>query len=100
MPASLHSIRFPGETTEYREARDRLLEAEIALRRQTEEVAALRRTLPLGGPLKEDYVFTEGAADINDSITVRETRLSELFSPGKDTLVLYSYMFGPQMAAP
>lgn len=100
MPASLHSIRFPGETAEYREARDRLLEAEIALRRQTEEVAALRRTLPLGGLLKEDYVFTEGAADINDSITVRETRLTELFSPGKDTLVLYSYMFGPQMAAP
>ena len=100
MPSTLHSTRFPGETIEYREARDRLLEAEVALRKQTEAVAAMRRTLPLGGPIKEDYVFEEGAADINDSTTARKTRLSELFSPGKDTLVLYSYMFGPQMAAP
>lgn len=100
MPASLHSIRFPGENTEYREARDRLLEAEVALRKQTEAVAAMRRSLPLGGLLKEDYVFDEGAADINDATTVRKTRLSELFSPDKDTLVIYSYMFGPKMAAP
>src|SRR5262249_31220825 len=92
--------RFPNETPEYREARDRLLEAEIALRRQTETVAAMRRALPPGGPLKEDYVFEEGAADINDSTTVRKTHLSELFSPEKDTLVIYSYTFGPQMAAP
>jgi len=54
MPSTLHSTRFPGETIEYREARDRLLEAEVALRKQTEAVAAMRRTLPLGGPLKED----------------------------------------------
>lgn len=100
MPASLHSTRFPGETTEYREARDRLLEAEMALRKQIEAVAALRRTLPLGGALKEDYAFEEGAADINDATATRKTRLSELFSPGKDTLVVYSYMFGPQMASP
>ncbi len=100
MPASPHSIRFPNETTEYREARDRLLEAEMALRKQTEAVAAMRRALPPGGLLKEDYVFEEGAADINDSTTIRKTRLSELFSPGKDTLIIYSYMFGPQMASP
>lgn len=100
MPASLHSIRFPNETPEYREARDQLLQAEIALRRNIEEVAALRRKLPLGGTLPEDYVFEEGAADLNDSSTVRKTRLSELFSPKKDTLVLYSYMFGPEMKAP
>lgn len=100
MPDSLHSIRFPNETNEYRDARDRLLEAEMALRKQTEAVAALRRALPLGGQLKEDYVFEEGPADINDSTSTRKTRLSELFSPGQDTLVLYSYMFGPQMAAP
>ncbi|HEY7405084.1 MAG TPA: DUF899 family protein [Candidatus Angelobacter sp.] len=100
MPASLHSNRFPNENPEYREARDRLLEAEMALRRQTEAVAAMRRALPPGGLLKEDYVFEEGAADINDSTTIRKTHLSDLFSPGKDTLVIYSYMFGPQMAAP
>ena len=100
MPGSLHSIRFPNESTEYREARDRLLEAEMALRKNIEEVAALRRKLPLGGAIPEDYVFEEGAPDINDSGTARKTRLSELFSPGKDTLVIYSYMFGPQMKAP
>jgi predicted dithiol-disulfide oxidoreductase (DUF899 family) len=100
MPSTLHSIRFPNETPEYREARDRLLEAEMALRKQTEAVAQMRRSLPLGGALKEDYVFDEGAADLNDPTTVRKTRQSELFSPVKDTLVIYSYMFGPQMPAP
>src|SRR6266545_2539933 len=42
-------IRFPGETEEYRRARDELLEAEIALRRQTEAVAAQLQRLPLDG---------------------------------------------------
>jgi predicted dithiol-disulfide oxidoreductase (DUF899 family) len=93
-------VRFPSESTQYRDARDRLLEAEIALRKNIEDVAALRRSLPLGGLLKEDYVFDEGAADISDSATVRKTRLSELLSPGKDTLVIYSFMFGPQMPEP
>lgn len=48
---TLHSTRFPNESAEYRAARDALLEAEIALRRQTEAVAALRRALPPGGPV-------------------------------------------------
>jgi predicted dithiol-disulfide oxidoreductase (DUF899 family) len=100
MPPSLHSIRFPGESPAYRDARDQLLLAEMALRKNIEEVAALRRELPLGGPIPEDYLFEEGSADINDSAGTRKTRLSELFSPGKDTLVIYSYMFGPQMQAP
>jgi predicted dithiol-disulfide oxidoreductase (DUF899 family) len=77
-------MRFPGETNEYREARDRLLEAEIELRRSIERVAAARRELPLGGPVPEDYVF-EGPGG--------EVRFSELFEPGKDTLVIYSFMF-------
>ena len=98
--AQLHSIRFPGESSSYRDARNKLLEAEVALRRNIEEVAALRRKLPLGGEVPEDYVFEEGAPDLNDAKTAHKTRLSELFSPGKDTLVLYSYMFGPNMPAP
>ena len=72
----LHERRFPGESDAYREARDRLLAAERDLRRQTEEVAALRRSLPAGGAPKEDYVFQEGAADLSDTATVREIRLS------------------------
>lgn len=97
---SLHSKRFPNEPTNYRETRNALLEAEMSLRRNLEEVAALRRKLPLGGEVPEDYVFEEGAADINDDKTVRKVRLSELFAPGKDTLIVYSYMFGPKMKEP
>ena len=51
------SITFPGESAEYRAARDRLLEQEIELRRATEAVAAARRELPPGGVVPEDYVF-------------------------------------------
>ena len=50
-------IRFPGESAEYRAARDRLLEREIELRRAMEAVAAARRALPPGGAVPEDYVL-------------------------------------------
>jgi predicted dithiol-disulfide oxidoreductase (DUF899 family) len=76
---------FPGESAEYRAARDRLLEQEIELRRLTERVAAARRSLPPGGVVPEDYVFNRGDAT--------EVRMSELFAPGKDSLVVYSMMF-------
>ena len=100
MPASLHPKRFPGEAPSYREARDKLLEAEIQLRKNIEEVAALRRTLPSGGQVPQDYVFTEGGFDLNDSTTEKKVRMSQLFQPGKDTLAIYSYMFGPNMKEP
>lgn len=100
MTESLHSYRFPGESSAYRSARNELLRAEMDLRRKVEEVAALRRKLPLGGRLSQDYIFDEGAPDINDAASIRQTQLSQLFVPGKDTLVLYSYMFGPKMAEP
>ncbi len=100
MAEPLHSVRFPGESAAYRDARNRLLEAEIALRRQIEEVAALRRRLPLGGEVPQNYVFTQGSSDLNDATTEKKIRMSELFAPGKDTLVLYSYMFGPNMKEP
>jgi len=94
-----HSFRFPGESDSYRAARNQLLQAEIDLRRSVEAVAALRRQLPLGGEIPEDYLFDEGAADPNHPQTVRQVSLSQLFQPGKDTLALYSFMFGPKMAA-
>ncbi len=97
---SLHANRFPNESASYRESRDQLLEAEIKLRRSLEEVAAMRRKLPLGGEVPEDYVFTEGAQDLNDSHAEKKVRLSELFRPGKDTLAIYSYMYGPNMKEP
>lgn len=91
-----HDDRFPGESDDYRAARDRLLQAELELRDRVEEVASLRRELPKGGALKEDYLFQEGAADLADETTVTETRFSELFAPGKDSLVVYSFMYAPE----
>jgi predicted dithiol-disulfide oxidoreductase (DUF899 family) len=83
------SVTFPGESKEYRAARERLLEQEVALRRSMEEVAAARRELPPGGVIPEDYVF-RGRGLSGD---VTEIRMSELFAPGKDSLVIYSMMF-------
>jgi predicted dithiol-disulfide oxidoreductase (DUF899 family) len=83
------AIALPGESAEYRTERNRLLEQEIELRRAMEAVAAARRRLPPGGIVPQDYVFQAqgpggGAAEV---------RLSELFAPGKDSLVIYSMMF-------
>src|SRR5262245_47585825 len=82
-------VKFPGETPEYRAARDHLLEHEIALRRAMEAVAVARRELPPGGAIPEDYVFHANGADD----TPTSVRLSELVAPGKETLVIYSFMF-------
>ncbi len=57
MKGSSHEQTFPNETREYREARDRLLKEEQALVDRTKAVAEMRRKLPRGGELKEDYVF-------------------------------------------
>ncbi len=78
-------------------ARDRLLEAEMELRRRTEEVAALRRALPLGGEIPEDYVFEEGSARSGEARQVRQVRLSELFDHPDASLAIYSFMYGPNM---
>jgi predicted dithiol-disulfide oxidoreductase (DUF899 family) len=92
MSESKHSVRFPGESESYRAARDELLEAEVELRRNIEAVAAKRRQLPLGGSVEQDYVFAQSSGG--------KIRLSELFADGKDSLIIYSYMYGPQMAQP
>src|SRR4051794_3897719 len=83
------AIAFPGESAEYRAARDRLLDQELELRRATEAVAAARRKLPPGGIVSEDYVFEEAGPDG----AATDVRLSELFEPGKDSLAIYSFMF-------
>jgi predicted dithiol-disulfide oxidoreductase (DUF899 family) len=78
------NVTFPGESAEYRTARERLLEQEIELRRATEAVAAARRGLPPGGAVPQDYVFAGAGGPV---------RLSELFAPGLDTLGIYHFMF-------
>jgi predicted dithiol-disulfide oxidoreductase (DUF899 family) len=83
------SMAFPGESAEYRTARDRLLGQEIELRRAMEAVAAARRALPPGGVVPGDYVFQGPAADGASA----DVRLSELFVPGKDSLLIYNFMF-------
>jgi predicted dithiol-disulfide oxidoreductase (DUF899 family) len=79
-------IRFPRESGEYRRARNRLLASEAELRRMLENVAAQRRALPRGGAVAEDYRF-------EDADGGGEVSFSELFARGKDTLVIYSFMF-------
>jgi predicted dithiol-disulfide oxidoreductase (DUF899 family) len=89
LKGEIMSTTFPGESAEYRAARDLLLEQEIELRRAMEAVAAARRELPSGGPIPEDYVFQGARTDGSPT----DVRLSELFEPGKDSLVIYSMMF-------
>jgi predicted dithiol-disulfide oxidoreductase (DUF899 family) len=76
--SSLHDVRFPGESDEYRRAREELLKAEIELRRQLEAVAAQTRRLPLGGSVPTDCIFeewdpdTEAARPVQSLRTLRE----------------------------
>lgn len=88
-------MAFPNESPAYRQARDALLDAEIALRRQAEEVARMRRALPPGGEVPEDYVFERIGAHFRPE----KVKLSELFGE-HSTLLLYSYMFGPERDVP
>jgi predicted dithiol-disulfide oxidoreductase (DUF899 family) len=83
-------LHFPNESAEYRAARTALLAEEISLRRHIESVAAQRRELPPGGEVRGDYRFLgeNGPASFDD-----------LFG-GKQTLAVYSYMFGPQRERP
>ena len=99
MSDSIHPIRFPGESDAYCSARNELLEAELELRKRLEKVAALRQKLPLGGKIKEDYLFEE--ID-NSSVTgpIRQTRLSQLFKPGQKSLIIYSFMYGAAARLP
>jgi predicted dithiol-disulfide oxidoreductase (DUF899 family) len=62
-----------------------------------EKVAVMRRRLPLGGQIPQDYVFEEGAAELAGKNTVHSVKLSDLFRDGLNTLVVYSFMFGPNM---
>ena len=88
--ASLNGVRFPNESDEYRRARNALLAEEIELRRHIERVAEQRRALPEGGKVPKDYRFQGATGPVT---------LSELFGD-KQTLVVYSYMFGPQRERP
>jgi predicted dithiol-disulfide oxidoreductase (DUF899 family) len=84
--AKTNRASFPNESAAYRQARNALLAEEIELRRHVERVAALRRRLPPGGAVTKTYRFEGETGPVT---------LEELFGD-KDSLIIYSYMFGPQ----
>lgn len=89
--AATNTVRHPNESDQYRQARQALLAEEIELRRHAERVAEQRRQLPPGGEVPAEYHFVaEDGSDVT---------LSDLFGDHQ-TLVIYSYMFGPQRDAP
>lgn len=88
--ADTNKAHFPNESAEYRAACNALLIEEIKLRRQLEHVAAHRRALPPGGEIPQDFQFISETGPV---------RLSHLFGK-KNTLLVYSMMFGPQRKAP
>jgi predicted dithiol-disulfide oxidoreductase (DUF899 family) len=85
-----NQAHFPNESAAYRTARNALLVKEIELRRNLEVVAELRRQLPPGGAVTKDYRFMGEAGPVG---------FADLFG-NKETLIIYSYMFGPKRAAP
>ena len=91
----MSELRYPNETKKYRDARDELQKAEEELVDKVKSVAEKRRKLPLGGELKEDYVFQWA----NDGKVGKSVKFSELFGD-KNTLLLYSFMFGPNWDNP
>jgi predicted dithiol-disulfide oxidoreductase (DUF899 family) len=88
--AGTNTAHFPNESAAYRTARNALLAEEIELRRHLERVAVQRRALPPGGEIPQDYEFVA---------TTGPSRLSQLFGD-KNTLMIYSMMFGPQRKGP
>ncbi|QDL96997.1 DUF899 family protein [Rhodopseudomonas palustris] len=83
-------VRYPNESADYRRAREALLAEEIELRRHIEAVAEQRRRLPPGGEVTKSYAF-EGEGGPTD--------FAGLFG-GKQSLVVYNFMYGPQRAEP
>ena len=85
-----NTYRFPNESADYRSARNELLIEEIELRRHIERVAEMRRELPDGGEVTANYQFIGEDGPVS---------FEALFGD-KQTLVTYSYMFGPQREQP
>jgi predicted dithiol-disulfide oxidoreductase (DUF899 family) len=85
-----NTAHFPNESAAYRTARNALLVEEIELRRHIERVAAQRRALPEGGEVPRDFEVVAETGPI---------RLSSLLG-NKDSLMVYSMMYGPERKAP
>ena len=88
--AATNKTHFPNESAEYRQARNALLAAEIEVRRAVERVASQRRALPEGGKLPQDFELISESGPVH---------FSSLFGD-KETLLVYSMMYGPQRKEP
>jgi predicted dithiol-disulfide oxidoreductase (DUF899 family) len=88
--AATNRAHYPNESAEYRAARNALVAEEIELRRYIERIASRRRALPSGGEIAKDFELMS---------ELSPTRFSSLFGD-KDTLMVYSMMYGPQRKAP
>jgi predicted dithiol-disulfide oxidoreductase (DUF899 family) len=88
--AATNKAHYPGESEDYRAARNELLAEEIELRRHIERVASSRRALPPGAEIAQDFFLASEAGPV---------RFSSLFGD-KPTLLIYSMMYGPQRKEP
>ncbi len=84
----MRNFTLEAASDSYREAREKLRAAEIALTEQREEVARLRRALPADTPVPQDYLFTEATGSGPQSV-----RLSQLFAEGEEALIVAHYMW-------
>ena len=92
---NMTELRYPNESRDYRDAREALLKDEQELVERTKALGAKRRQLPLGGELKEDYTFKWASnGKVGENV-----KFSELFGD-KNTLLFYSFMFGPNWDNP
>jgi predicted dithiol-disulfide oxidoreductase (DUF899 family) len=89
--AKLAKTPFPGESADYRAARQALLAEEIEFRRHATRLVEQRRALPPGPVIEKNYCFK----DENGF----EVGLADLFGD-KDTLVTYFWMYGPERERP
>jgi predicted dithiol-disulfide oxidoreductase (DUF899 family) len=88
------------ESAEYAKCREELRLAEVDLMRQREQVAELRRRLPLGSEV-EDFEFLEGPPRLDDGdAPVSTVRLRELFSAPDRALVVQHVMYGKAQTTP
>jgi predicted dithiol-disulfide oxidoreductase (DUF899 family) len=89
--AKLAKTPFPGESTEYRKAREALVAEEIEFRRNMTRLTEQRGALPPGPAIEKNYRFK----DANGS----ELGFPDLFGR-HNALVTYFWMFGPQRERP
>lgn len=77
----------------YREKREALRQAEIALKDKVKKVAAMRAALPVDTPVETEYTFTEAASG-------RQLKLEDLIVEPDKPLLLYHYMWGGKTESP